>query len=119
MRALLRDRFPVMQHLATGDVPVTVIYGDHVSVVPTVLSARVANHAPSLAERLVIVGADHNDPVMLGPRVRGLRQSISMPLASAADWRRPGDRRFPLTCAKTRVMDGRTPTTPNIAQTRK
>src|SRR6476661_3313999 len=69
VRALLRDRFRVMQHLATSDVPVTVIYGDHDSVVPTVLSARVANHAPSLAERLVIVGADHNDPVMFGPRV--------------------------------------------------
>ena len=78
---MLRDRFRGMQHLATSDVPVPVIYGDHDSVVPTVLSARVANHAPSLAERLVIAGADHNDPVMFGPRVRGLRQSISMPLA--------------------------------------
>ncbi len=81
VRAMLRDRFRVMQHPATSDVPVTVIYGDHDAVVPTVLTARVANHAPSLAERLVIVGADHNDPVMFGPRVRGLRQSISMPLA--------------------------------------
>ena len=69
VRALLRDRFPVLQHLATSDVPVTVIYGDHDSVVPTVLSARVADHAPSLAERLVIAGADHNDPIMFGPRV--------------------------------------------------
>ena len=69
VRALLRDRFPVMQHLTTSDVPVTVIYGDHDSVVPTVLSARVADHAPSLAERLVIAGADHNDPIMFGPRV--------------------------------------------------
>ena len=69
VRALLRDRFPVMEHLATGDVPVTVIYGDHDSVVPAVLSARVADHASSLAERLEIAGADHNDPVMFGPRV--------------------------------------------------
>ena len=69
VRALLRDRFPVIQHLTTGDVPVTVIYGDHDSVVPTALSARVADLAPSLAERLVIAGADHNDPIMFGPRV--------------------------------------------------
>lgn len=69
VRALLRDRFPVMEHLATSDVPVTVIYGDRDSVVPCLLSARVADHAPALAERVVLAGADHNDPVMFGPPV--------------------------------------------------
>jgi pimeloyl-ACP methyl ester carboxylesterase len=69
VRALLRDRFPVMEHLATCEVPITVIYGDRDSVVPTTLSARVADHAPTLAERVVIADADHNDPVMFGPRV--------------------------------------------------
>ena len=69
VRVLLRDRFPVVEHLATSDVPVTVIYGDRDSVVPTVLSARVADRAPSLAERVVVPGADHNDPVMFGPTV--------------------------------------------------
>ena len=69
VRALLRDRFPVVEHLATSDVPVIVIYGDRDSVVPPVLSARVADQAPSLAERVLIEGADHNDPVMFGPRV--------------------------------------------------
>jgi pimeloyl-ACP methyl ester carboxylesterase len=69
VRALLRDRFPVVEHLASSDVPVTVIYGDRDSVVPSVLSARVADHAPSLAERVVLAGADHNDPVMFGPPV--------------------------------------------------
>ncbi len=69
VRALLRDRFPVEEHLATIDAPVTVIYGDRDSVVPTVLSARVASRAPSLRERVVIPGADHNDPVMFGPPV--------------------------------------------------
>ena len=48
VRALLRDRFPVVEHLATSDVSVTVIYGDRDSVVPPVLSARVADHAPLL-----------------------------------------------------------------------
>lgn len=81
VRALLRDRFPVEEHLATSDVPVTVIYGDSDSVVPTALSARVADRARSLTERLVLAGADHNDPVMFGPRVASavvrLAQSVT------------------------------------------
>ena len=47
----------------------TVVYGDRDSVVPTALSARVADQAPALAERVVIAGAGHNDAVMFGPRV--------------------------------------------------
>jgi pimeloyl-ACP methyl ester carboxylesterase len=69
VRLLLRDRFPVVSHLAASDVPVTVIYGDRDSVVPTALSARVADRAPALVERVVLEGADHNDPVMFGSRV--------------------------------------------------
>jgi pimeloyl-ACP methyl ester carboxylesterase len=69
VRLLLRDRFRVVEHLSSSDVPVTVIYGDHDTVVPTALSARVADAASALAERMVIGGADHNDPVMFGPRV--------------------------------------------------
>ena len=69
VRALLRDRFPVVEHLAASEVPVTVIYGDRDSVVPSALSAEVADRAPSLADRVVLEGADHNDPVMFGPRV--------------------------------------------------
>ena len=69
VRWLLRDRFPVAEHLRTTEVPVTVVYGDRDSVVPTELSAEVAEQAPSLVEEVVIEGADHNDPVMFGPRV--------------------------------------------------
>lgn len=69
VRTLLRDRFPVVKHLATSDVPVTVIYGDRDSVVPSELSARVAERASFLVERVVLPGADHNDPVMFGSRV--------------------------------------------------
>jgi pimeloyl-ACP methyl ester carboxylesterase len=69
VRALLRDRYPVVDHLAESEVPVTVVYGEHDSVVPTELSVRVADLAPSLVERVVIEGADHNDPVMFGPQV--------------------------------------------------
>ena len=69
VRLLLRDRFPVAEHLSSSPVPVTVIYAEHDSVVPSRLSARVADEAASLVERIVIRGADHNDPVMFGPRV--------------------------------------------------
>lgn len=69
VRGLLRDRFRVVEHLESTEVPVTVIYGDRDSVVPTPLSARVADRAPSLLERVVIDGADHNDPVMFGSPV--------------------------------------------------
>jgi fermentation-respiration switch protein FrsA (DUF1100 family) len=69
VRTLLRDRFPVLGPLAVSDVPVTVVYGDHDGVVPTELSERVADGAPSLVERVVLEGADHNDAVMFGPRV--------------------------------------------------
>ena len=69
VRTLLRDRFPVLDPIAASDVPVTVIYGDRDGVVPTELSVRVATSAPSLVERVVLEGADHNDAVMFGPRV--------------------------------------------------
>jgi uncharacterized protein len=69
VRLLLRERFPVVDHLADSEVPVTVVYGDRDSIVPTELSARVADEAPALAERVVISGAGHNDAVMFGPRV--------------------------------------------------
>jgi uncharacterized protein len=69
VRRLLRDRFPVADLIAGSDVPVTVIYGDRDQVVPSDLSARVADVAPALVERMVLAGADHNDAVMSGPRV--------------------------------------------------
>ncbi len=69
VRMLLRDRFPVLDHLKDSEVPVTVVYGDRDSIVPSRLSARVAGGAPSLFEELVLRGADHNDPVMFGPKV--------------------------------------------------
>jgi pimeloyl-ACP methyl ester carboxylesterase len=69
VRLILRDRFPVLDHLVASEVPVTVVYGDRDSIVPAELSARVADETPALAERVVIAGADHKDPVMFGPPV--------------------------------------------------
>lgn len=69
VRMLLRDRFKITELLSDRAVPMTVIYGDRDSVVPSELSARVADEAAALVERVVIRGADHNDAVMFGPRV--------------------------------------------------
>jgi len=69
VRLLLRDRFPVLELVRTSQVPTTVIYGDRDSVVPTELSARVADGTASLFEELVLRGADHNDGVMFGAQV--------------------------------------------------
>jgi pimeloyl-ACP methyl ester carboxylesterase len=56
---------------------VTVIYGKRDSVVPALLSARVADRVPALAERVVLEQADHNDPVMFGPRVAAAVQRLA------------------------------------------
>jgi fermentation-respiration switch protein FrsA (DUF1100 family) len=77
VRALIRDRFPVVDHLADSSVPVTVIYGLDDSVVPSELSARVADQAPSLVERVVLTNADHNEPVMFGSRVADAVQRLA------------------------------------------
>lgn len=67
--ALLRDRYPVLGHVATTQVPVTVVHGDRDDVVPPDQSEAVARAAPRLVEHVVLPGAGHNDAVMFGPRV--------------------------------------------------
>ena len=69
VRTLIRDQFSVVERFASSDIPVTVIYGDQDSVVPSELSARVADEMPNLSERLVLPSVDHNDPAMFGSRV--------------------------------------------------
>jgi pimeloyl-ACP methyl ester carboxylesterase len=65
VRALLKDRFPVAEHVTRVAVPITVVYGTEDSIVPPGESRRsiAAAHGPT---RLVEVeGADHNDPALL------------------------------------------------------
>jgi fermentation-respiration switch protein FrsA (DUF1100 family) len=69
VRALLRDRFPVLDRVRATDVPVSVVHGDRDTVVPPGQSAAVADAAPRLVEHLVVPGAGHNDPVLFGPEV--------------------------------------------------
>src|SRR5690625_1345276 len=80
---LLRDRFPVLTHVAAAEVPVSVIRAAHDSVVPADLSARVADAAPRLVEELVIDGADHNDAVMFGPEVADVVLRVAESLDAA------------------------------------
>lgn len=65
---LLRDRFPVSDHVADSTAPLVVVHGDRDSVVPSELSAQVAAAAPGLVEE-VVLDADHNDAVMFGAPV--------------------------------------------------
>jgi fermentation-respiration switch protein FrsA (DUF1100 family) len=81
VRQLLKDRFPVTELLSVSQVPVTVIYGDRDSVVPTELSAQVADEATSLVERVVVRGADHNDEVMFGPHVADAVERLARTVA--------------------------------------
>lgn len=60
---LLRDRFPVIEHIRRYDGPVLVIWGGADSIVPPEQSAAVADAARG-SERVVIRGADHNDAAL-------------------------------------------------------
>lgn len=78
---LLRERFPVTDHLSGYPGPVLVVAGDADSIVPTELSRQVATAAD--AELVLIEGADHNDLALLsGDRYldaveRFLREAVS------------------------------------------
>jgi len=65
VRTLLRDTYPLAEHLAEVPAPVTVVYGDDDSVVPPEQSRAVAEAAPILRQLVEVTGADHNDRVLL------------------------------------------------------
>jgi fermentation-respiration switch protein FrsA (DUF1100 family) len=70
VRMLLRDRFPVVEHVRHVAVPTAVVYGTADSVVPPGQSRAVADAAAGPVDVVEIRGADHNDPVLLaGPGV--------------------------------------------------
>lgn len=66
VRLLLRDRFPVLEHVRRSDVLTVVIHGTADEVVPSSSSSTVAEAAARLVEELVLPGAGHNDPEMFG-----------------------------------------------------
>lgn len=61
VRALLKDRYPVAQHIAEVDTLTTVIYGTADSIISSEQSRRVAAAAARLHRLVPIRGADHND----------------------------------------------------------
>lgn len=69
VRLLLRDRFPVLEHVRDSDVPTSVVHGTADDVVPSALSAEVAAAVPALVEEKVLPGVGHNDAVMFGAEV--------------------------------------------------
>ena len=62
---LLRDKYPLVEHLADVTVPVTVVYGSEDSIVPPDQSRAVAAAAPELSRLIEVAGVDHNDPELL------------------------------------------------------
>ena len=65
VRALLRDTYPVVQHIAEVAAPTTVIYGTADTIVPPEQSQAVADAAVTLHQLIPIRGADHNDLVLV------------------------------------------------------
>ncbi len=65
VRWLLRDRYPVSTHVATLDVPTTVVYGTRDATVPPEQSRAVAEAAAGLTQVVPVEGADHNDRELL------------------------------------------------------
>lgn len=65
VRALLKDRYPVAQHIAEVAAPTTVVYGTSDSIVPPEQSRTVAAAARRLHRLVPIRGADHNDLVLV------------------------------------------------------
>jgi fermentation-respiration switch protein FrsA (DUF1100 family) len=69
VRRLLKDRFPVAEHVRRVAAPVTVVYGTRDAIVPPEQSRAVAASAPA-AHVIAVEGADHNDPTLVhGPAV--------------------------------------------------
>ena len=66
VRALLRDRFPVVEHIERLEVPVVVVWGTRDSIVPPEQSRAVAEAAG--ATTVEVEGAGHNDLALLEGR---------------------------------------------------
>lgn len=65
VRALLKDRFPLADQLATVQAPVTVVYGTEDGIIPPGQSRAVAEAATRLTRVVAVDGANHNDRVLL------------------------------------------------------
>jgi fermentation-respiration switch protein FrsA (DUF1100 family) len=67
-RALLLDRYPSIERIASVSVPMLVIAGDHDDIVPESLSRRLYDAAGEPKRYVVVPAAGHNDTELLdGP----------------------------------------------------
>lgn len=68
VRTLLRDRYPLLDHVSRVHTPVAVVYGTADEIVPAEQSRAVAAAAPAPAGAQEVPGAHHNDPDLVhGP----------------------------------------------------
>jgi uncharacterized protein len=65
VRLLLRDHYPLADHVAAVAVPTAVVLGGSDSIVPPEQSRKVARRAAGPVEVIEIAGADHNDFALL------------------------------------------------------
>lgn len=65
VRAVLRDRYPLVEHLRRVESPVTVVYGTADTIVPPEQSRAVAATAPRLRRLVEVQGVGHNSPALL------------------------------------------------------
>ncbi|MBA3431818.1 MAG: alpha/beta fold hydrolase [Actinobacteria bacterium] len=65
---LLRDRFPVLEHIREVAVPTAVVYGTRDGIVPPEQSRAVAQAAAGPTAVVELRGADHNDVALLNGR---------------------------------------------------
>lgn len=68
VRWLLRDRFPTIDRIRDVRAPLLIIAGDRDRIVPVSHSRRVFEQANEPKKLLIILGADHNDDVLLAGR---------------------------------------------------
>lgn len=86
VRALLRDRFPVVDHVARYEGPVLVVAGEADTIVPPAQSRRVAEAAAGPSRFVLVPAAGHNDralldgPALLDALMSFLRQDAALPV---------------------------------------
>jgi len=66
---IVRERYRVVEHVATVDAPVLVVAGEADSIVPLAHSRAVVEAAGGSAQLVVVAGADHNDRALLDGQV--------------------------------------------------
>ncbi|WP_205327374.1 alpha/beta hydrolase [Glycomyces sp. YM15] len=69
VRLLLRDRFPIIDDLASNRAPVTVIYSEYDEIIPAGQSKAVAETAQATGVQVTLIEVEaysHNDPALTG-----------------------------------------------------